>query len=53
MRLSNFLIWQSAYSEYYFTNTYWPDFGREEFRKALATYARRKRRFGGVLTGSC
>jgi undecaprenyl diphosphate synthase len=53
MRLSNFLIWQSAYSEYYFTNTYWPDFGREEFRQALATYARRKRRFGGLLTGSC
>ncbi len=53
MRLSNFLIWQSAYSEYYFTNTYWPDFGREEFRRALATYARRKRRFGGVLAGSC
>jgi undecaprenyl diphosphate synthase len=53
MRLSNFLIWQSAYSEYYFTKTYWPDFGREEFRQALATYARRKRRFGGVLSGSC
>jgi undecaprenyl diphosphate synthase len=53
MRLSNFLIWQSAYSEYYFTNTYWPDFGREEFRRALATYAGRQRRFGGVLTGSC
>src|SRR5207244_668102 len=39
MRLSNFLIWQSAYSEYYFTSTFWPDFGRDEFRRALATYA--------------
>jgi undecaprenyl diphosphate synthase len=53
MRLSNFLIWQSAYSEYYFTSTYWPDFGREQFRGALATYARRQRKFGGILTGSC
>jgi undecaprenyl diphosphate synthase len=53
MRLSNFLIWQSAYAEYYFTPTYWPDFDREELRRALATYARRQRRFGGVLTGTC
>ncbi len=53
MRLSNFLIWQSAYAEYYFTPTYWPDFDREELRRALATYARRQRRFGGVLSGTC
>lgn len=53
MRLSNFLIWQSAYAEYYSTPTYWPDFDREQLRLALATYARRQRRFGGVLTGTC
>ncbi|HLZ08989.1 MAG TPA: polyprenyl diphosphate synthase [Chloroflexota bacterium] len=53
MRLSNFLIWQSAYAEYYTTPTYWPDFDREQLRLALVSYARRQRRFGGVLTGSC
>jgi undecaprenyl diphosphate synthase len=53
MRLSNFLIWQSAYAEYYSTPTFWPDFDREQLRHALFTYARRQRRFGGVLTGSC
>lgn len=53
MRLSNFLIWQSAYAEYYSTATYWPDFDREQLRLALATYARRRRKFGGVLTGTC
>jgi undecaprenyl diphosphate synthase len=53
MRLSNFLIWQSAYAEYYTTSTFWPDFDREQLRLALLTYARRQRRFGGVLTGSC
>jgi len=53
MRLSNFLIWQSAYAEYYFTPTYWPDFDREQLRLALATYAHRQRRFGAVLTGTC
>lgn len=46
MRLSNFLIWQAAYAEYYSTPTYWPDFGREEFYKALLAYAQRDRRFG-------
>ena len=46
MRLSNFLLWQSAYSEYYATTTYWPDFGTEEIDKALAAYAQRQRRFG-------
>ncbi len=45
-RLSNFLIWQGSYSEYYSTPTYWPDFDKEEFRKALVEYNRRRRRFG-------
>jgi undecaprenyl diphosphate synthase len=45
-RLSNFLIWQGSYAEYYYTDVYWPDFGREEFKKALDEYARRRRRFG-------
>lgn len=47
LRLSNFLLWQSAYSEYYSTLTYWPDFGEEEIIKALAVYKQRQRRFGG------
>ncbi|MBL8119293.1 MAG: isoprenyl transferase [Anaerolineae bacterium] len=46
LRLSNFLIWQAAYAEYYFTPTYWPDFDKEELRKAIIEYNRRKRRFG-------
>jgi undecaprenyl diphosphate synthase len=46
MRLSNFLIWQSAYSEYYATPTLWPDFSREDFIEALQAYSRRQRRFG-------
>ncbi len=45
-RLSNFLIWQGAYSEYYRTPTYWPDFDKDEFRKALIEYGQRKRRYG-------
>jgi undecaprenyl diphosphate synthase len=48
LRTSNFLIWQSAYSEWYITPTYWPDFDREEYAKALETYAQRDRRFGGI-----
>ncbi|NMB54737.1 MAG: isoprenyl transferase [Leptolinea sp.] len=48
MRTSNFLIWQSAYSEWYFTPTYWPDFDREELRKAIFAYSERDRRFGKV-----
>lgn len=48
LRVSNFLIWQSAYSEWYVTPTYWPDFDKEEFRKALDAYARRDRRYGGL-----
>ena len=46
MRLSNFLIWQGAYAEYYSIPTYWPDFDQEELRKALEAYAARERRFG-------
>jgi undecaprenyl diphosphate synthase len=53
MRLSNFLIWQAAYAEYYSTSTYWPDFGRDELRRALEAYANRQRKFGGILSGSC
>ncbi len=48
LRTSNFLIWQSAYSEWYITPTFWPDFGRDEYAKALETYAQRDRRFGGI-----
>ena len=46
MRLSNFLIWQSAYSEWYSTTTLWPDFNKEEYQKAIDAYGQRKRRFG-------
>jgi undecaprenyl diphosphate synthase len=46
MRLSNFLLWQAAYSEIYCTETLWPDFGREELAKALDAYAARQRRYG-------
>ncbi len=45
-RLSNFLIWQAAYSEYWFTPMYWPDFGKDEFRQALVDYGQRLRKFG-------
>ncbi|MGT2933566.1 isoprenyl transferase [Streptococcus catagoni] len=48
LRLSNFLLWQSAYSEFYFTPVFWPDFRRSEFIEALVEYNRRKRRFGRV-----
>ena len=48
LRVSNFLLWQSAYSEYYFTDVLWPDFDDKELEKAIAAYHRRSRRFGGV-----
>jgi undecaprenyl diphosphate synthase len=48
-RLSNFLIWQAAYAEYYTTPTYWPDFDEAELDKALVEYSSRERRFGRVL----
>jgi undecaprenyl diphosphate synthase len=47
LRLSNFLLWQAAYAELVFTPTLWPDFGEEEFEKAIGEYAARERRFGG------
>lgn len=47
-RLSNFLLWQSAYSEFYFTPTFWPDFDEQEVARALEAYAQRQRRFGGL-----
>ncbi|MBR1659968.1 MAG: undecaprenyl diphosphate synthase family protein, partial [Oscillospiraceae bacterium] len=47
-RLSNFLLWQCAYSEFYFTDTLWPDFGPEELDRAISAYRRRERRFGGI-----
>ncbi|HHH83122.1 MAG TPA: isoprenyl transferase [Chloroflexi bacterium] len=48
MRMSNFLIWQGAYSEWYVTPTFWPDFGPEELLEALWEYARRERRYGRI-----
>jgi len=48
MRLSNFLLWQGAYSELWFTDTLWPDFTEEEYLKALVDYGKRGRRFGNV-----
>jgi undecaprenyl diphosphate synthase len=47
-RLSNFLMWQAAYSEFVFTDTFWPDFGPAEFKSALQVYSMRRRRFGGL-----
>ncbi|MBV9172425.1 MAG: di-trans,poly-cis-decaprenylcistransferase [Chloroflexi bacterium] len=49
MRLSNFLLWQAAYAEYYSTPTCWPDFGREELYRAFAEFGRRVRRFGALV----
>ncbi len=47
-RLSNFLLWQLAYSEFYFTDVHWPDFNEKELEKAILAYNKRDRRFGGV-----
>tara|TARA_B100000686_G_scaffold348023_1_gene438085 strand:+ start:600 stop:1358 length:759 start_codon:yes stop_codon:yes gene_type:complete len=49
LRLSNFLIWQSAYAEYYFTDVLWPDFTKENFYEALIAYQQRKRRLGSTI----
>ena len=49
VRLSNFMLWQSAYAEYYATPAYWPDFDKEEIGRALLAYSQRQRRFGGVV----
>lgn len=48
IRLSNFMLWQLAYTELYFTDVLWPDFSAEEFRKAIEVYRGRERRFGGI-----
>ena len=47
-RLSNFLLWQSAYTEFWFTDVLWPDFNEGFFKEALLDYQKRKRRYGGV-----
>ncbi len=49
LRLSNFLLWQAAYAEFFFTQTLWPDFGKEDFDAALAAFAKRERRMGGRI----
>ena len=51
LRVSNFLIWQAAYSEWYVTPTFWPDFNKEEYRQALESFAHRDRRYGKVASG--
>lgn len=51
-RISNFMIWQSAYAEWYFTPTLWPDFDRQELEKAIAVYGMRERRFGRLSGGN-
>ena len=48
LRLSNFLLWQSAYAEFYFTDVLWPDFSQAELNRAIASYQGRQRRYGGV-----
>lgn len=48
MRISNFLLWQLAYTEFYFTDTLWPDFNKNELRKAIEYYGSRKRNYGGI-----
>lgn len=50
-RLSNYLIWQLAYAEYFFTNTLWPDFGKKDLEEAIEFYSGRDRRFGGLKKG--
>ena len=51
MRLSNFLLWQSAYSELYFFKKLWPDFTKRDFLRAIESYSKRERRFGGLING--
>ncbi len=48
LRISNFLLWQTAYSEYYFTRVLWPNFGKRDIDRALLSYRQRQRRFGGL-----
>ena len=47
-RLSNFMLWQLAYTEFYFTDVLWPDFNKKELKKAVEYYNGRERRFGGI-----
>ena len=49
MRLSNFLIWQSSYSEFWFTEKLWPEFMEEDLEQAICDYQARKRKYGGLL----
>ena len=48
LRISNFLLWQTAYAEFYFTKCLWPDFNKTELLKAIKSFQGRKRRFGGL-----
>jgi undecaprenyl diphosphate synthase len=50
IRLSNFMLWQLAYSEFWFTEVLWPDFNEEYFLEAIDAYQKRQRRFGGILS---
>jgi undecaprenyl diphosphate synthase len=52
LRLSNFLLWQAAYTEFVFLDAYWPEFGRELLERAIDEFRKRDRRFGGVVAGS-
>lgn len=52
LRLSNFMLWQLSYSEFYFTDCHWPDFAEQDLQDAIASYQRRQRRFGAVPEGS-
>ncbi len=51
-RLSDFLLWEAAYAELYFTDVYWPDFRREDLAVALSEFGRRERRFGGITAAA-
>jgi len=51
LRISNYLLWQCAYTEFYVTDLLWPDFSREELERAIVSFNQRERRFGGVLNG--
>ena len=51
VRISNFLLWQMAYTEFYFSDLYWPDFGRDALMEAFKYYGRKERRFGGIKRG--
>jgi undecaprenyl diphosphate synthase len=48
MRISNFLLWQIAYAEFYFTKVHWPAFNKKQLEKAIKSYQKRNRRFGGL-----